>query len=274
MKNSKESGFDDRPSPRLTGTNFKADCRESDDSVDSSSSFCVFSEQPRSVNAINDESSTVDSSQAVEKNEFNARGQEKDSFAVADKFLKNVLSSIDGRTEKESKSDVDTVSFTVRPNDYSNVDGTQFSNLGVEFEAPDDSEVDGYEVTFFDKNDESLRVQSQPLFSKSKVKPTDPNFQKVLVPLHLAKNLDENQQKQILSLCSEYADIFVRPPGQWEASKTTPLHIDTGRQLVSDETRKMLEKGVIRESKSPWQSPIVLVKKPDGTCRFVIEQHF
>jgi hypothetical protein len=33
----------------------------------------------------------------------------------------------------------------------------------------------------------------------------------------------------------------------------------------------MLRKEVVQESRSAWQSPILLVKKPDGTIRFVID---
>ena len=37
------------------------------------------------------------------------------------------------------------------------------------------------------------------------------------------------------------------------------------------ETNKMLDAGVIRESKSPWNSPVVLVRKPSGGTRFAID---
>ena len=35
----------------------------------------------------------------------------------------------------------------------------------------------------------------------------------------------------------------------------------------------MPEQGVIEQSNSPWNSPICLVTKPDGSCRFCIDLH-
>ena len=43
------------------------------------------------------------------------------------------------------------------------------------------------------------------------------------------------------------------------------------RQEVSKQLRKMQETGVIRPSKSPWASPVVLVRKKDGSHRFCID---
>ena len=37
---------------------------------------------------------------------------------------------------------------------------------------------------------------------------------------------------------------------------------------AQDEIREMLDKGVIETSDSPWSSPIVLVKKKDGSIHF------
>lgn len=43
------------------------------------------------------------------------------------------------------------------------------------------------------------------------------------------------------------------------------------RQITQDQVTEMLEKGVVRESTSPWSSPVVLVRKRDGTWRFCVD---
>lgn len=43
------------------------------------------------------------------------------------------------------------------------------------------------------------------------------------------------------------------------------------REEVQRLIREMLERGVVERSTSPWASPIVLVKKKDGTVRFCVD---
>ena len=43
------------------------------------------------------------------------------------------------------------------------------------------------------------------------------------------------------------------------------------REEVNRQVGEMLDSGVIRSSKSPWASPIVLVKKKGGTWRFCVD---
>lgn len=43
------------------------------------------------------------------------------------------------------------------------------------------------------------------------------------------------------------------------------------RTIVQQQVDEMLEKGVVEPSNSPWASPVVLVKKKDGSWRFCVD---
>ena len=43
------------------------------------------------------------------------------------------------------------------------------------------------------------------------------------------------------------------------------------RKEVQQEVRKLLNQGILQPSSSPWSSPVLLKKKPDGTYRFLVD---
>ena len=100
-------------------------------------------------------------------------------------------------------------------------------------------------------------------------------------------DLDPNQQQQLYKLLLQFHDVFATdqhdlghttviqhqidtgnsPPIRQHARRMPPIHRQEAKQLLQD----MLSNGIIQPSSSPWASPIVLVKKKDGTLRFCID---
>jgi len=118
--------------------------------------------------------------------------------------------------------------------------------------------------------------------------------QEAQLPEHmrpLIEGMDQRFSKpdmeEIITLLVEYEDIFIQPGGKLGRTDIVRHKIDTGeaspikqrmrrtphaqRELIDEEVKKMIELGVVEESDSPWSSPIVLVRKKDGTMRFCID---
>ncbi len=101
-----------------------------------------------------------------------------------------------------------------------------------------------------------------------------------------ASDLGVEQREQLLQLLIEFADIFAEE-GELGRTDRITHNIDTGsappiRQSVrrvpvcqktelKDLLTDMEKKEVIRPSNSPWASPIVLVRKRDGSHRFCVD---
>ena len=100
-------------------------------------------------------------------------------------------------------------------------------------------------------------------------------------------HLDENEQNQLKSLLIKYQSVFAKSSDDLGFSDRVEHHIDTmgaepikehvrrlplaKREIEREEVRKMLQKGVIEPSISPWSSNIVLVTKKDGSTRFCVD---
>ena len=94
----------------------------------------------------------------------------------------------------------------------------------------------------------------------------------------------EDRQKDIEGWKHDYKDILTKEPG---LTTLKEFRIDTGDhapiqqrpyntpQSLKDSIDKELEwlkmKGYIRASESPWTSPMVTVRKPDGTARLCVD---
>ena len=100
----------------------------------------------------------------------------------------------------------------------------------------------------------------------------------------LSPELSSPERKEILATLMKFADVFQEDLGHTDVISH---RIDTGdappirqyprrlpyafREEVRSQVTDMLQKGVIQPSSSPWASPIVLVKKKDGSYRFCVD---
>ena len=110
---------------------------------------------------------------------------------------------------------------------------------------------------------------------------------KLLLQHFNALNLPPEQRDQMYRLLCEYHDVFALEDRERGETDLIQLEIDTGnappnkqhprrmpfsvREEVAKQLKKMQEMAVIQPSKSPWSSPIVLVRKKDGSHRFCID---
>nr|XP_014351057.1 PREDICTED: uncharacterized protein LOC102354893 [Latimeria chalumnae] len=108
-----------------------------------------------------------------------------------------------------------------------------------------------------------------PMKAESKVMPT------------ISEALTPTQRGQVLQLLRKHQRVFSTQPGRTttithnidtKPSKRVCIrqyHIPEAKQVVvREEVQKMLQLGVIEESRSGWNNPIVLVPKPDGSLWF------
>ena len=114
------------------------------------------------------------------------------------------------------------------------------------------------------------------------------------LPTHLQELYQESidgltpvQQTQVCNLLCEFSDVFSQGPHDLGRTDLVQHRIDTrdaspirqpprrlplSKQKDAAETVEDMEReGIIEPSNSPWASPIVLVKKKDGSTRFCVD---
>ena len=99
--------------------------------------------------------------------------------------------------------------------------------------------------------------------------------------------LDETQEQALYNLLLQYSGIFAIDEHDFGHAKTIKHQINTGSSTpIRQQTRRvprahrqeakhlvesMLNNKIITPSSSPWASPVVLVRKKDGSLRFCVD---
>lgn len=114
------------------------------------------------------------------------------------------------------------------------------------------------------------------------------------IPPHLQELFDKSsvhldgEEKDLLAeLLIKYQSVFSKSSDDIGLTDRVRHRIQTGsappirqaprrqpfgkRDTEKEEIQKMLDRGIVAPSKSPWSSPIVLIAKRDGTTRFCVD---
>ncbi|UYV67631.1 K02A2.6-like [Cordylochernes scorpioides] len=100
--------------------------------------------------------------------------------------------------------------------------------------------------------------------------------------------LSHEDRNRLLDVLRRFIGVFeLQKAGPKRTSLDVKHRIDTGdhapirqrpyrvspyeRGVIQTEVDKMLKSGIVKPSDSPWSSPVVLVKKKDGTWRFCVD---
>ena len=100
---------------------------------------------------------------------------------------------------------------------------------------------------------------------------------------NICSELTKDQQLELVKLLNKF-DIFSGEPGLTSSithdiklTSNKPVHYKPCsvpfhlQETIDLEVQRMIDLGVIEPSESPYCSPVVLVKKPDGTWRFCVD---
>ena len=132
-------------------------------------------------------------------------------------------------------------------------------------------------------------------------KTNEPPIKKVIAPVpdstkkidrellnkQIAPTVSNTQRQEIQDLITEFSPVFASTDNELGVCNVTDHTIDTGdakpifqhpfstswkaKEIIQEQVADMEKRGIIERSFSPWASPVVLVKKPDGTWRFCVD---
>ncbi|GFW01290.1 hypothetical protein TNCV_5029451 [Trichonephila clavipes] len=105
--------------------------------------------------------------------------------------------------------------------------------------------------------------------------------------LMISPELSDEQRNKLSELLRKFSGLFTKTDKSTAAKTNVKHRIFTGdhapinqrayrvspteRRIIHEEVQKMLDEGIVQPSESPWSSPIVLVRKKDGSWRFCVD---
>lgn len=121
--------------------------------------------------------------------------------------------------------------------------------------------------------------------------PPDPDIlqlsQDVSIDLSNTIDMTPDQRARLVEMLQRNIGVFASDPKRTPTTNLAQHRIDTGsappvavpqyrvspeqRAVIDAQAQEMLENGVIQPSKSPYSSPVLLVKKSDGKDRFCVD---
>ena len=158
----------------------------------------------------------------------------------------------------------------------------KYTNLGITSRIPDEDVVCKLSQT---ESDTACEVTESSLAEERYDVTLPPDVQKIADEIEIT--LETKNKKQIESFLKENIEFFstdYQPFGHTEMVKhqiitdsqvpikqqvrRIPFHL---KEAAEKEVQRMLDKDVIEPSSSPWASPVVLVRKKDGSFRYCID---
>ena len=149
--------------------------------------------------------------------------------------------------------------------------------VGVETMVPDPGDEDGEVAALLPSPEDGEAETSDQDRMKMLTSQLNPDLE----------HLTETEQQSLKQLLADYADVFALNPSELGTTSLVTHTIDTGdhspvrqpvrrmpfalRKQVDQMVQEMIQDGVIQPSRSPWASPVVLVKKKDGKMRFCVD---
>ena len=169
-----------------------------------------------------------------------------------------VITNLSPLTQKISKG-----CFIGQCNEVSVIQHEELSNV----QTVETAVADVISVTTLDADTRKEKLATLLANEGSTLKPQDKEcLLRLLQEFHQAFVLDDGERGET-DLISMEIDTGNAVPKR-QPTRRTPF---TAREEISRQLSLMQEQGMIRPSSSPWASPVVLVRKKDGSLRFCVD---